>query len=161
MLPGQSPRDDKTTRVFVCTVRRVRHRGLSLSVPVALLAIVLTAGCTSSTGSPGSEPSKGGSTTPNTSAAAGVQVVHVQGNDALQFAPSSVAVKPGRVRLVFTVVGKTPQTFTSKALKADSGNVPAGKSVTLELIVPGPGKYSFYSAYHKAQGMTGTIVAKR
>jgi plastocyanin len=96
-----------------------------------------------------------------TSIAPGVQVIHVQGNDALQFAPSSVAVKPGRVRLVFTVVGKTPQTFTSKALKVDSGNVLAGHSATIELVVPGPGKYAFYSAYHKAQGMTGTIIAKR
>ena len=85
----------------------------------------------------------------------------MQGTDALRFTPSSVTVKPGRVRLIFTVTGKTPQTFTSRALQVDTGNVPAGHSVTLELMVPHPGKYRFYSTYHKMQGMTGTIVAVR
>jgi plastocyanin len=89
-----------------------------------------------------------------------VQVVKVQGNHALHFTPSSVAVNTGRVRLLFTVVGKRPQTFTSTALRVDSGNVPAGASVTLDLIVPRPGKYAFFSAYYKTEGMTGTILAK-
>jgi plastocyanin len=78
----------------------------------------------------------------------------------LRFTPSSVTVKPGRVRLIFTVAGKTPQTFTSRALQVDSGNVPAGHSVTLELMIPHTGKYRFYSTYHKMQGMIGTIIAQ-
>jgi plastocyanin len=71
-----------------------------------------------------------------------------------------VTVKPGRVHLTFTVTGKLPQTFTSRALQVDSGNVPAGHSITLDLIVPHPGKYRFYSTYHKTQGMIGIIVAE-
>jgi plastocyanin len=84
----------------------------------------------------------------------------VQATDGLRFTPSSLTVKPGTVRLTFTVAGKLPQTFTSRALQVDSGNVPAGHTIILELIVPHSGKYRFYSIYHKAQGMTGTIIAE-
>jgi plastocyanin len=120
---------------------------------------MLAAGCTSSgsthsVSNPGTGP---GATTG--SIAPDVQVRQVQATDGLRFTPSSLTVKPGRVRLTFTVTGKLPQTFTSRALQVDSGNVPAGHTITLDLIVPRPGKYHFYSTYHKTQGMTGTIVA--
>lgn len=115
----------------------------------------------SPSGSTQSGPASPGTRSTAPAVAPGVQVRHVQGTDALRFTPSSVTVKPGRVRLIFTVTGKTPQTFTSRALQVDTGNVPAGHSVTLELMVPHPGKYRFYSTYHKMQGMTGTIVAVR
>lgn len=145
----------------MCNVPRVNPRVFSTYVPIALLVVVLTADCSSLTDSQTrADNPKTTLTTSTTPMVPGAQVVKVQGNDALRFTPSRVAVKPGPVRLVFTVVGKNPQTFTSPALKVDSGNVPAGTSVTLDVIVPRPGKYAFYSAYHKRQGMTGTIVAK-
>jgi plastocyanin len=83
--------------------------------------------------------------------AADIQVRHVQGTDTLRFSPSRITIKPGTVRLTFTVTGKLPQTFTSRALRVDS--------VTLNLMVPRPGKYAFYSTYHKQQGMRGIIIA--
>jgi plastocyanin len=119
------------------------------------------AGCSSSDDING--PSKAGGpglNTPASLAAPGVQVMHVQADDALRFTPATVVVKPGRVRLVFDVKGKMPQTFTSRVLNADSGMVAGGHSATFELIIPHIGRYSFYSAYHKKQGMIGRIVAK-
>jgi plastocyanin len=53
-----------------------------------------------------------------------------------------------------------PQTFTSTALNADSGVVMGGQNATLQVIVPKPGKYRFYSTYHKQQGMKGILVAQ-
>jgi plastocyanin len=122
---------------------------------------MLAAGCSSSDGTnSGSRPPGTGSSAAGASIAPGVQVRQLQATDALRFSPPAVTVKSGRVRLTFTVTGKLPETFTSRALQVDTGNVPAGHSITIELIVPHPGRYIFYSAYHKAQGMTGTIVAE-
>jgi plastocyanin len=89
------------------------------------------------------------------------QVVRISGDDSLRFSPASLTVKPGPLRLVFTATGKMPQTLSSPTLLMDSGNVPAGHTVTIDVLIPRPGKYRFYSAYHKKQGMTGKIIARR
>ena len=76
----------------------------------------------------------------------------------MRFTPASINVKPGRVRLVFTVTGKVPHTFTSPTLHADSGNVPPGQEKSMDMIVPQPGTYPFWCVYHKNEGMTGSII---
>jgi plastocyanin len=91
----------------------------------------------------------------------GTQVVQLKGSDSLKFTPAVIHVKPGLVRIVFTAAGKQSLNFTSLRLNANSGNVPAGRTVTVELMIPKAGKYPFYDAYHKEQGMTGKIIASR
>ena len=139
------------------SIDRIRYYG----VLFALLIAVSASGCTTlssvknSGKSTGERPIAAAAT-----AAPGVQVVHLEANDALEFVPSSTTVKPGRVQVVLAVTGNLPQTFTSTALHADSGAVMGGQSTTLEIVVPKPGKYRFYSTYHKKQGMKGMIVAQ-
>jgi hypothetical protein len=94
--------------------------------------VILAASCTSSP----DDGDKASSAAVTDSIAADVQVLKIQGNDALRFRPSSVVVKPGRVRVIFTVAGKTPQTFTSTVLRADSGNVPAARQLPLTSWFP-------------------------
>ena len=131
---------------------------------VSLVGLVALAGCTAGSGSnaaPGNRsdirPAVSGSADPDTA----TQVVELRADDSLRFSPALLRVEPGRVRLVFINSGRLPQNFTSLRLNANSGNVPAGQRTTLDLMVPAPGKYPFYNAYHKTQGMTGKIVAAR
>ena len=86
-------------------------------------------------------------------------MVHISGGDTLTFSPTTLRVRPGLLRVMFTATGKLPQTLSSPALRMDSGNVPAGHTVTIDVLVPRAGKYLFYSAYHKLQGMTGHLIA--
>jgi plastocyanin len=148
------------SNVVVNRASRSRMRNRSVSARPArsnetLRAVWVTDSAVGSAVTPGRCTSP-----PAVPVAADVQVLRVQGDDALRFKPSSLVVRPGRIRVIFTVAGNLPQTFTSTALRIDSGNVPAGHTATLDGMVPAPGKYSFYSAYHQKQGMTGTIIAK-
>ena len=93
--------------------------------------------------------------------AAGPQEIRVQGGDSLRFSPAVVSVKPGKIRITFTAGGRLPQNFTAPGLNIDSGNVPPGQSVAIDAVIPRPGKFAFYSAYHKKAGMIGKIVATR
>jgi plastocyanin len=131
-----------------------------LIVPAAALIMVLAGSCTSSPGSAGKSSTLAGPAARTDSVAEDVQVIKIQGTDALRFSPSSLVLKPGRVRVVFTVAGKKPQTFTSRVLGADSGIVSAGETVTVDLEIPKPGKYPFYSAFHEKQGMKGVLLAR-
>jgi plastocyanin len=88
-------------------------------------------------------------------------VVHVSATDALRFSPATIRVRPGLVRLVFDVQGPKPQTFTSSALRVDTGHVGGGETRTFDVVVPRAGKYRFVSTYHQREGMRGTIVATR
>jgi plastocyanin len=132
----------------------MRYRRFAAPV-IALTIAVSVIGCSSD--SSGKKPT---SNHADDSAGLPAQVVKLQGNDSLRFIPATLVVKPGRVQLVFTVTGKQSQTFSSRALNVDSGNVPPGHTVTLDVMAPGPGKYAFYSAYHKKQGMIGKIIVQ-
>ena len=146
--------DERTTNsgtVQGCdSLRRMRHR-YRISTVLGLLLTALITGCTSAS-TPRPVP-------PTSSPPPGAQVIHLQGDDTLKFTPANVTVRTGMVQLVFTVTGHTPHTFTAPTLNADSGNVLPGHSVTIQLNIPRPGDYPFYCAYHKTQGMTGTITA--
>jgi plastocyanin len=133
-----------------------RNQRLALFITCATL---LVSGCSSSSGHTAASPQAAPSTI-GPSLPAGAQVVYVQASDALKFEPASLSLKPGPVRVIFTVTGHLPQTFSSRALGMDSGNVPAGGTVTIQFLVSAPGKYDFYSSYHQKQGMTGTITVK-
>jgi len=77
----------------------------------------------------------------------------------LRFSPATIRVRPGLVRLVLTVEGRQPQTFTSSALRVDTGHVGGGETRTVDVVVPRAGTYRFVSTYHQRQGMRGTLVA--
>ena len=128
-----------------------------MTIVLSLASVVIPlSGCTSE----GKSSARPTHSEPSAAAPADVQTVRVEGNDALHFNPQTVAVRPGRVRIIFTVKGGLPQTFTAPKLNTDSGNVKPGASATLDIVIPRSGRYAFYSSYHRRQGMTGTIVAK-
>ncbi|MEV8517185.1 cupredoxin domain-containing protein [Dactylosporangium sp. NPDC051484] len=88
------------------------------------------------------------------------QIVQLTADGARHFTPSTISVHPGKVRIVLATTGEMKHTFTSPTLGVNSGEIPAGKSVTLDFNVPKTGEYPFYCAYHQGQGMAGTISVK-
>jgi len=119
---------------------------------VLLAAVSVVGGCDS-------EPKKPAA--PVTSAPApDTQIVKVSIGDDMRFDPASISVRPGKVRVILTTGGQVAHTFTAPGLGVNSGNIPGGKSVTLDFNVPKVGEYPFYCAYHRSQGMTGTISAQ-
>ena len=145
----------------------VRYQRFAICLTASTIALSLLgcssndAGQNSKTSRPNQSPAALRSAQEDQEVRAGtVQVVKIQANDSLRFTPATLVVRPGRVRLIFTVTGRQPQTFSSRALNADSGNVLAGHTATIDLVAPAPGKYAFYSAYHRKQGMVGKMLVR-
>jgi plastocyanin len=145
-------------------VRRWLSDLLTSSV-AGVLVVGLVSGCTSSPTEPHSAaPSGPNAATSGTVAPSALpgadQTVRITAGDDLKFSPHSVSVRPGRVRVILTVSGSLPQTFTAPSLNVDTGVVQPGKVATIDVNVARPGKYEFFSAYHKTQGMRGVLVVK-
>jgi plastocyanin len=142
-------------------VRKVMDTTRRAMLGAGLLVVPLVASCSSPAPTPASSSaapatalvSRGDGSTE------GLQVVDVRG-DGLRFAPARLTVAPGRVRVRFTASTRTSQTFTAPSLGVDSGNVPPGHTVVVDLIAARPGDYRFYSAYQRTQGMVGTLVVR-
>jgi plastocyanin len=130
-----------------------------LSKVLAVAGVLSVAAC-SGTSSPTESPLVSAHTGPSTTSGANGQTLRVEATDDLRFNPATLTAKSGLIHIVITVSGKLPQTLTSRALGFDSGPVMPGHPVTLEIAAPHPGKYTFYSAYHQKQGMTGTLIIK-
>jgi plastocyanin len=129
------------------------------STLAALLAVTGTAACSGPGSAPGPASTRASALVKPAATDDFTQVIQLKARDSFSFEPDVIRVRPGRVRLVLAATGKKPQNFTSFRLGADSGNVPAGTSTVIELFIPKPGKYPFYNAYYRKQGMKGKIVA--
>lgn len=139
-------------------------------VPLGLAAALL-AGCSAGSGSdsagtPGATSGTGSTAAtaaptdaaPTGSAAADgeVQVVKVTGTKQITFAPDRITVRPGRVRVEFTVPkGSAPHSFTVADLGVDTG-VFDGDTKTVEFTVAKPGTYTYICTVHPS--MTGQLV---
>lgn len=122
----------------------------------ALMASTLLAGC--QTRSAIERGPHTGSTTASVSA--GVQEVVITTDDDYRFAPSTITVHPGKVRITLKHVGAgAPHDWSLVDFPADY--VPlaaAGETKSVEFLAPAPGTYKFVCTIHVPQGQTGTLV---
>lgn len=103
------------------------------------------------------EPHAGATTA---SASGGVQDVVITTDQRYRFAPSTITVHPGRVRITLKHVGTgAPHDWSLQGFPADYVPlVSAGQTRSVEFVAPAPGTYKFLCTIHVAQGQTGTLV---
>ncbi len=99
-----------------------------------------------------------GSTTASVSA--GVQEVVITTDQDYRFAPSTITVHPGKVRITLKHVG-TGAPHDWSLVDFPASYVPlvsAGQTKSVEFVAPAPGTYRFVCTIHIPQGQTGTLV---
>jgi plastocyanin len=125
---------------------------LRCAIAAAALSVV-AAGCG---GTPA--PPRPASTTPGTSAG---QQVTISGNSSLRFAPMTVHVHPGTVRITLKDIGAYPHNLVIPGLHATSPTVtgdPGAATARFTVTFPRAGRYPFHCQYHQSAGMTGVFV---
>jgi plastocyanin len=125
-------------------------------VAVLLMASTLLAGC--QTQSAIERGPHTGSTTASVSA--GVQEVVITTDEDYRFTPSTVTVRPGKVRITLKHVGAgAPHDWSLVDFPAHYVPlVSGGQTKSVEFIAPAPGTYRFVCTIHIAQRQTGTLV---
>ena len=120
-----------------------------------LLALLLPALALTACGGSGEEDSGGSSV-----AAAGppdAQTATVVGNARLEFEPTTVTAKPGKLALTMTIEGAVPHNlvFDEDTIGEDIEQISEG-SATSTFAFPQPGTYDFVCTLHP--GMDGKVV---
>ena len=129
---------------------RSARRGAAAGAALAALALT---GC----GGGGTSPSSSGSG----HAAAAAQHVTITGNSMLRFAPMSVHVHTGAVRITLQDSGAYPHNLVIPALHVSSPTVtgaPGGSRISFTVTFTHPGRYAFHCQYHASAGMAGAFV---
>jgi len=103
------------------------------------------------------EPHAGSTTV---AATGGVQDVVITTDQNYRFAPSTITVHPGKVRITLKHVGTgAPHDWSLLNFPADYVPlVSAGQTKSVEFTAPAPGTYKFVCTIHVKQGQTGTLV---
>lgn len=130
---------------------------------VALLAVVVLAGCG---GYGGKKKSEEGSTTTLAGLAASDHGTKKLSGDELSvelydnyFEPTVIEGKPGqKVTLELKNEGKAEHNLTVATQHVDQ-DVEAGEKAKVTLVLPKSGELSFYCKYHKQLGMAGALRA--
>ena len=107
-----------------------------------VLAAVTVAGCAAS------------------SAASGQRVI-IEANNSLRFAPMTVHVHTGAVRITLKDMGAYPHNVVIPGLKITSPSVtgsPGGATARFTVTFPHRGRYPFHCQYHQSAGMAGVFV---
>jgi plastocyanin len=130
------------------------------AVAVAAMAAVTVAvnGCGGTASAPSGPASAPAASAPGTARG---QRVTIEGTNALRFAPMTVHVHTGTVRITLKDMGAYPHDLvipslnvTSATVTGDPGGATAGFSVTFGHA----GRYAFHCQYHQSAGMTGVFV---
>jgi plastocyanin len=140
-------------------LREVRHREaarsrrwLGLTVAGGLLAGLAVAGFAGhGAAAPASAPA----------AAAGTQQVTIVGNSSLRFAPMTIRLHTGTVRITLRDSGAYPHNIVIPALHLTSPSVTGalgGAQVSFTVTFSHAGSYGFQCRYHASAGMAGTFV---
>lgn len=128
-----------------------------VSAGAAGALIVSLVGCTNQQSSINRVRQSGAATA---ATVAGVQQVTVTADDHYRFAPDTITVHPGQVRIILINKGTgAPHNLLVTGFPADF--VPlasAGQTTTATFTAPAPGRYQFVCTIHVAQGQTGTLV---
>lgn len=132
---------------------RAGRRLLGLAAAGALLAGLAVAGFAGGgTGTPAGPPAR---------VVAGSQKVTITGADTLRFAPMTVRLHTGTVRITLMDMGAYPHNIVIPALGVTSPTVTGdlgGAQVSFTVTFTRPGRYAFQCQYHASAGMTGTFV---
>ncbi|HEY3952491.1 MAG TPA: cupredoxin domain-containing protein [Streptosporangiaceae bacterium] len=94
-------------------------------------------------------------------ATAGLQQVTIMGNNALRFAPMTVHLHTGKVRITLQDSGAYPHNIVIPALHVTSATVtgdPGGARISFTVTFARPGRFAFSCQYHASAGMTGVFV---
>lgn len=141
------------------TMTRSKRAGVSVAAMTA--AVMAVAGCGGAAGSSSSGGTSGSAGTAGGSTATAGQRVTIEGTSALKFAPMTVHVHTGTVRITLKDMGAYPHNIvipglkvTSPTVTGDPGGVTAGFTVTFTRR----GHYPFHCQYHVTSGMTGVFV---
>ncbi len=134
----------------------LRSPATRLAGALALLVLALCA-CSNAQAPNNREPHQGSATA---SPVGGVQQITVRAGDDLRFTPSTITVRPGRVRVVLVNDGAgAPHNWQLPKFPADF--VPEaehGQSTQATFTAPAPGSYEFVCTIHERQGQIGKLV---
>jgi plastocyanin len=122
-----------------------------------LAAALAVTGCGST--APARSGTAGGS--PGAAHNASAQLVTIEGTNALRFAPMTVHVRPGTVRVTLKDMGAYPHNIVIPGLKVTSPTVtgdPGGMTVRFTVTFTRHGSFPFHCQYHASSGMTGVFV---
>jgi plastocyanin len=125
----------------------------------AAVSLVLLAGCNDEA-SINKNPHSGVATA---SPVNGVQQLTLTTGNDYRFHPSTLTVRPGRVRVILENTAKPgagpPHNLQVTGLPAaDVPLVAPGQSAAVVFVAPAPGRYHLVCSIHVAQGQTGTLV---
>src|SRR5579859_1746775 len=137
----------------------IRARLPAAAAMALALAAVTVAGCVAAPVSSGSAGAPPGSASPAPAAAG--QRVTIEANNALRFAPMTVHVHTGKVRITLKDMGAYPHNIVIPGLKVTSETVtgvPGGATAGFTATFPRAGRYPFHCQYHQSAGMTGVFV---
>jgi plastocyanin len=129
-----------------------RARPRRVMAVAAVLGGLTLAGCGS--GGAGTS-SQAGSSRPAS------QRVTIVGNSSLRFAPMTVHLHTGTVRVTLKDSGSYPHNIVIPSLHMTSSTVtgdPGGTQASFTVTFSHPGKYQFHCQYHGSAGMTGVFV---
>jgi plastocyanin len=122
---------------------RLRTSALALVLPA-----VLSAACGGSSG---------GSVASGSGGSSGPGAFEVKTTN-FAFEPATLQGSPGQKATVhLTNSSGTKHNFTLEDQKIDQ-DIESGKDVTVSITFPASGQLTFVCEYHKARGMTGTLV---
>lgn len=148
-------------------------------LPAAAISVLIVSGCSAASGaspaasaghtSPAS--SAAGSSSSSSAAGAGAsssaagagatQHIRIVANNNFRFAPSTVRVHTGKVRITLVDSGAYPHNLVIPAIGVNSATVsgdPGGTQISVTATFPHPGSYRFYCVYHQSAGMVGTFI---
>lgn len=120
------------------------------------LVLAAAAGCASKS-AVDREPHTG---TGTASAMAGIQQITVRVPSNYRFAPSTIVVHPGKVRVVLINDGTgAPHNWSLLGFPAAFVPLAAkGETTAATFTAPAPGTYTFVCTIHQKQGQTGKLV---
>ncbi len=123
----------------------------------AVLTAALTAGCSNTKSAAAKEPYTG---TATASVVDGVQQVTLTVGPSFRFAPSTITVHPGRVKLTLHHLGTgSPHDWQLSVVPgAYIPELGDNETQSVSFTAPSPGKYQFECTIHLRQGQTGTLI---
>jgi len=131
-------------------------RVVSRAAVVLTGAVALLAGCTTQA-SVNRRPHQGSA---SATVVNSVQQITVKAGDTYRFTPSTITVRPGRVRVVLVNDGQgAPHDWTLLGVPGAAVPLtPAGRATSWLFTAPAPGRYTFICTIHQRQGQTGKLV---
>jgi plastocyanin len=136
-------------------VIRARRTVATLAVLGGLLAGA--AGCSNTQSAANREPHTGSA---SATLVDGVQQITLTVGPTFRFAPSTITVHPGRVKITLHHLGTgAPHDWQLTSIPGDYIPIIGdNQSESITFTAPAPGRYQFQCTIHLRQGQTGTMI---